>query len=375
MNDILDNYIVCLGGGNTQIPFIRKAKLLGYKIICFDKNNNSIGKKIVDQFYNISVLNFKSIVKIIKKKKKQYKITGVIAPCTGEAYLTLNIIKKELNKTFTSLNFVKKLLNKRNLRIDLNKLGASNIKILNIKKLKKNFCQAVVKPIRFGSGSKNVFFIKKPDDIIKYQKKINSKKFITEELINGKQLAVDLIWDGKAIKFFNYGSSIFNKKNNKIIGSASYNLNKNNIKIKNLKKIFKKICKNFIFGPEFIVSEVIIDKAGNLHVIELEFVPWDSIYLAKTSFKYDVIKNFILCHLSKKIENQNKRVLYSVIIHDGKNIIKKNKKIYVEKAFKNFPKKNKNRNFLEFNCYSSKNSRLLTNFVLEQSKNLSYKRY
>lgn len=139
MNDTTNNYQVCLGRGNTQIPFIRKAKLLGYKIICFDKNNNSIGKKIVDQFYNISVLNFKSIVKIIKKK------------------------------------------------------------------------------------------------------------------------------------------------NNNIIGSASYNLSKNNIK--------------------------------------------------------------------------------------------KNKKIYAEKVFKNFPKKNKNRNFLKFNCYSSKNSRLLTRSVLGQSKNLSYKKY
>ena len=46
MNDNIDNYIVCLGGGYTQIPFIRKTKLLGHKMICFDKNNNSIGKKI-----------------------------------------------------------------------------------------------------------------------------------------------------------------------------------------------------------------------------------------------------------------------------------------------------------------------------------------
>ena len=46
MNDNKDNYLVCLGRGYTQIPFIRKTKLLGHKIICFDKNNNSIGKKI-----------------------------------------------------------------------------------------------------------------------------------------------------------------------------------------------------------------------------------------------------------------------------------------------------------------------------------------
>ena len=46
MNDNIDNCLVYLGVGHTQIPFIKKTKLLGYKIICFDKNKDSIGKKI-----------------------------------------------------------------------------------------------------------------------------------------------------------------------------------------------------------------------------------------------------------------------------------------------------------------------------------------
>ena len=188
-----------------------------------DKNLKSPGIKYSNQFLNYSIENYKKILNFIKSRKKQKNIIGVISPCTGNSYLTMNLIKQSLGKKIITKENIKILLDKKKQRKFLNKTKLSSIKIINSKNNLSRFLPLVIKPRVNGKGSIDVVFVKDSFTLKKNKKKIyNQKKFLTEKFINGKEFALDVVWDGKKIVYFNCGFTIFNIKKNTIIGSTSH---------------------------------------------------------------------------------------------------------------------------------------------------------
>ena len=365
--------VVCLGGGFTQLPYIKKLKKLDYHIILIDKNSKSPGIKYSNQFLNYSIENYKKILNFIKLKKKQKNIIGVISPCTGNSYLTMNLIKKSLGKKIITKENIKILLDKKKQRKFLNKKKLSNIKIINVKKNLSRFLPLVIKPRLNGKGSKGVVFVKDSVALKKNKKKIyNQKKFLTEKFINGKEFALDVIWDGKKIVYFNCGLTIFNIKQNIIIGSTSHDAQEILDNEKELKKMIKLLCKRMNFGPEILNLDAKLDENGKIHIIEVEFVPADGVILGKLSFNYDIIKNYIFCHLGKKIDNQYRRKFNSMTLLDFKLNYKKNelKKI---NTYKNVPIKKKNKNLKIMRNYFSKSSKLIDS-TIKKNSSLSFTR-
>ncbi len=67
--------ILILGGGFIQMKLIYAAKKEGYCVIIFDYNDNCIGRKYADEFYNVSIIDRDAVL----NKAKEVKIDGVVA--------------------------------------------------------------------------------------------------------------------------------------------------------------------------------------------------------------------------------------------------------------------------------------------------------
>lgn len=67
--------LLVLGGGFIQIKLIEAAKTEGYCVIVFDYNDNCLGRKLADEFYNISIIDKDAVL----KKAQEIRIDGVVA--------------------------------------------------------------------------------------------------------------------------------------------------------------------------------------------------------------------------------------------------------------------------------------------------------
>jgi predicted ATP-grasp superfamily ATP-dependent carboligase len=141
-------------------------------------------------------------------------------------------------------------------------------------------------------------------------------KFVYEEFIEGPELAIDAIWDGKKVKFINLGWTLFHSQLGVPIGSTS----QDDEEIEQLKPdiivAIESICRAFCLGPEVLNIDAVLSKDKELHVIEFEFVPADVIHHSSKCFNYSIIDNFINCHLSLNIDNQPKRINNSYYFAD-----------------------------------------------------------
>ena len=212
-----------------------------YYVIAIDSEQNGIAKKIANKFIVSPEGNSKDFIKFIKKIST--KVDLMFFYVDEELQNISNNLKSKhiLNKIIISnSNVIDLCLNKKKLYSFLNK---NNILYPRIKLTSPAF----VKPI-FGRGSKNCLLIKNKNLLKSY---INTKDFIIQEYIEGKEFTVDCY---------------FNKENKLIFSLSRERIVKSNISISNrilnkpeLNKIIKKvskICK--LYGP--INFQFIIDK-------------------------------------------------------------------------------------------------------------------
>ena len=66
--------LMILGGSENQLPLIKSAKELGYKIVLCDYSEDNTGKEYADIFYRVSTLDKEAVFKVAKKEK----IDGII---------------------------------------------------------------------------------------------------------------------------------------------------------------------------------------------------------------------------------------------------------------------------------------------------------
>ena len=54
---VSSEWIICLGGNDNQIPYIEELKIMGYKIILFDKNQKAPAIPICDLYRKVGYLS------------------------------------------------------------------------------------------------------------------------------------------------------------------------------------------------------------------------------------------------------------------------------------------------------------------------------
>lgn len=190
--------ILILGGAGFQVPFIRKAKEFGLFVGVVDINNNAPGKEYADVFYQESLKNHDSILKIANKFRPNGVTTGMVDVAVPAcSYVTTNLglpgmdidtakrvtNKFEMIKAFKKYNVPHPLFQ----YIPKNRVGIDNIELK---------CPLIIKPIDM-AGSRGIFLVENEDELnasIKLCSEVgDSGDILIEEYMEGPEVSVELI--------------------------------------------------------------------------------------------------------------------------------------------------------------------------------------
>lgn len=184
-------YVLIVGAGLGQIPVIKAAKKLGYKVVTVDRNPDAPGMKIADYSHKVDITDSGGVLKIAKK----YNISGILTfqsdfgvPTVGYVCDQMNLcgISKEVadwcsNKAETRLRFQSKKIPQPDFGI---------VKSLDeAKKTVKKIGFPCVVKAPDSAGSRGVTKVKKIEEIeaaFKESKKYaRDSKILIEEYIEG----------------------------------------------------------------------------------------------------------------------------------------------------------------------------------------------
>ena len=80
--------VIIIAAGNNQVLVIKKAKKMGFAVICIDRDPNAIGFQFCDEKINLSTYESKPIIAYLKKLQKKYEFFGVINRSSGIPVIT-----------------------------------------------------------------------------------------------------------------------------------------------------------------------------------------------------------------------------------------------------------------------------------------------
>ncbi len=193
-----NKYVLSIGAGIEQLPSIKIAKDLGFKVISCDYNKESIAKEYSDEFYNIDIKNEQEIINLAK----QYNIEFILPAPIGRYLTTIGAVNdalklKGISKKAASVCTDKYLFNNIfNSKINLAKQyqvkdGDDISNILSSGKMTTPF---ILKP-RFGSGSKSVQVFKSNDkiDLVTYFNEKQFEDILMEKFIEGDEIGIDAV--------------------------------------------------------------------------------------------------------------------------------------------------------------------------------------
>lgn len=292
--------VICIGAGCSQLEYISRIKQMGYYLFCTDINPCAQGFKYADAKAQVSTFDVRTTIEVIKNRIELFdNIKAVIAPCTGEPFRTAQEVKKLLGMGSLSSDKVDILLDKLLMREYLNSIGCSDIKVYNHNPAIKKEIFPLVKKIRFGGmGGRGVEILTEEPKEFAIE-----NDFVYEQFIQGKELAVDVLWDTDKIVFISMGWTLFDSNLGIIIGATVGDNYFKDIRKKIAEKVLK-FCESMKLDREALNIDIIIDDAGNVHILEVEFAPSDIIHLAKESYGYDFVDSYLKLHLNNNILRQ-----------------------------------------------------------------------
>ncbi len=329
--------VLFIGGGASQIKYIERIKALGYRIIATDINPDAPARDIVDGFINVSTYDaagtWKGLQIGFKDEIKQIK--QVMTACTGEPFRTVETLKAKLGIKHIDKRTMNILLNKNLLRKAFNKAKLSSIRTWkDIKSVRERDLPVVIKPATSGLGGKGVNFVSHLDqlkpafaDAVKHSLK---KDAVIETFVNGPEIAVDAIWNGKKVIFLSPGWTLYDNELGEITGStAEADDTLTQLRGKIIRMI-EALCGVFRFGPLALNCDIILSNNMDLNLIEAEFLPVHGIYLCKESYGYDLLGNYVNVHLNLPVDPQPPFKGSSALFYDVNVPAKRGKLKYIK---------------------------------------------
>lgn len=188
-------YIIILGAGENQLPFILESKTMGYKTIVFDRDNTKIGANEADLFYQLSIYDSLKILDLLKTLKLSYH--AIIARVTSiEGLQTGYIIAKYYNLIFPSQLLIKLGTNKtflsefclnHNISVPLTQFVKNEQELTSLV-FKKNLTY-IVKPSMTTVGKKNIIKVSTFQELkhafLKARSVSGNKEVLVQEYVEG----------------------------------------------------------------------------------------------------------------------------------------------------------------------------------------------
>ena len=195
-----------LGGGFLQKYVIRKAKTMGYYVLCLDADPNAVGFDIADEHAVINIVDEEACLAYARDKQ----VDGVLTAATDFSVLTMSRIAEELHLPGINYQSAKVIKNKALVRKRLFEANADDTgisyeidsveDIADI--LPKIKFPVMMKPVD-GSGSRGASKVEKTEDFVKAAEfAMNGSithRAVAEPFIEGKEYGVESFVDNGVI--------------------------------------------------------------------------------------------------------------------------------------------------------------------------------
>lgn len=198
--------LLMLGGGFLQNFVIRKAKSMGYYVLCLDADPNALGFKIADEHAVINIVDEEACLAYAREKH----VDGVLTAATDFSVLTMSYIAEELHLPGINYTSAKIIKNKASVRKLLFEAQADDTgysyEIDSVEAiaevLPKVKFPIMMKPVD-GSGSRGASKVEKAEDFAKAAEFAMSgsitHRAVAEPFINGREYGVESFVDNGEI--------------------------------------------------------------------------------------------------------------------------------------------------------------------------------
>jgi biotin carboxylase len=188
------SYILSLGAGKNQIPFLEACNRAGFRTIAVDKDPKAPGFSISDLKVIESITEYRKIYAILLRTLLDSPILGVGCRSFGKATMAASYLAEKLGLLSSPLEVIKKFYHKYNLKelLSQNNVPIPKQFILNSKK--KDFdllglkYPLIAKPVR-GESKQGIFLIHSSKELLSWKKKFK-EEYAFEEFITGKEFTV-----------------------------------------------------------------------------------------------------------------------------------------------------------------------------------------
>lgn len=191
---------IVIGAGRDAVYTIQKAKELGVRVVALDGNPSAEGFAYADESRVVDISRFETVYEEVQKIKPDFVLPVPI----GRYLLTTGYINekcglKGIRYTETNLSTDKYLFHKKLQEENLRPIELYLVnKDTKIEELQMPY-PAILKP-RYGSGSRDVFYIESDEELDCAYKKVcdTEEDFVLEQAVQGVEYGVDgAVIDGK----------------------------------------------------------------------------------------------------------------------------------------------------------------------------------
>lgn len=309
-------YIVSVGAGLAQEPFISKLDEQGYGIIAFGKGGNSRSAvKKCDYFKELDTYDYQTVIDWLHTLP--VKIDGAGSFAGGGAILTLQKILSEFNLP-TKLN--DSLLigtNKAEQQKFYHQHGLSNIRTwtkgdFDLKDSKDT--AFIVKPIA-GRGSEGVKKVTR-EEIQNYVHSELKEDDVIQSLIEGTEYRVLVLVQNYEIIFLAPVKRT-SFQNTFLLGRLFYS----DTHLEEIKKFYQNLARDLNIKDAIIKSDIILAN-GHINLIEMDIGVGGGIYYKNYISKlmgYDLVTNYIRLIVDKAVDKKciiNKNLVMDYIFNN-----------------------------------------------------------
>lgn len=193
---------IVIGASKDAVHTIQKAKEFGIKVWALDGNPQAEGLKYADEYCVVDISDMDAVCKVVDTIKPDFTFPVPI----GKYLMTTAYVNEKFdlpgiryNETNSSVDkyLFHKILSEKNLRQIISVLITHEADIAQI----NMEYPAILKP-RFGSGSRNVFYVTNSEELLKAYNEISlaEEDYVLEQAVFGEEYGVDgAVINGKLI--------------------------------------------------------------------------------------------------------------------------------------------------------------------------------
>jgi biotin carboxylase len=307
--------IFILGGSKLQLDLIYEAKKLYFNVHLFDGNNECIGKKYADYFYNIDIKDKETILAHALDIKPSAVLTiateiGNVVSCYISEKLHLNSNSYETVLNTTDKTKMKKIC-------QVHSINSAKYKLVEDGNYTWDIFPCIVKPSDSSAG-RGVSYIGAKEDlkeaITKASNFSSNNKILIEEYIKGKQYSIETISSNKKHKIVTITEEYISNIPKIIETQQLVPARLNGFDKQKIEEFTYKVLAAFeiSFGASHI--EVRLDEKGELYFVEIasRMGGWRS-ELINLALGINYPQLLIFSHLGKDIEFKNTKDEYAIV--------------------------------------------------------------